>query len=123
MIFTGTDIIEIDRIKKSAKNPRFLSRVYSSAELKFFTKISFKPETLAANFCAKEAFAKALGSGVRGFKFNEISVLRDGVGAPFFILNGNAKKIVTSRHLELSLSLSHCKEYATAVVVAYTPNE
>lgn len=49
------------------------------------------PETIAANFAAKEAFAKALGTGVRGFSLNEVSVLRGELGAPYIKLAGNAK--------------------------------
>lgn len=119
MIKCGTDIIEIDRIKSSSKNPKFLSRVFSPAELKYFSQKSFNVSTIAANFCAKEAFSKAMGTGFRGFSMNEISVLRDSVGAPYFIFSGNAKKIVLAEKFKLSLSLSHSREYATAVVIAY----
>jgi len=119
MIKCGTDIIEISRIKRSIKNPKFLSRVYSPQELKYFVSISFNASTLAANFCAKEAFAKALGTGLRGFSLNDISVLRDSVGAPYLSLSGNAKQIVMREKLKFSLSLSHSKEFATAVVIAY----
>ena len=119
MIKCGTDIIEIERIKSSIKNPRFLSRVFSPAELKFFTQKSFNASTIAANFCAKEAFSKALGTGFRGFSMNEISVLRDSVGAPFFLFTGKAKKIITAEKFKLSLSLSHSREFAAAIVIAY----
>ena len=119
MIKCGTDIIEIDRIKESIKSPKFLARVFSPMELKYFTSKSFNPSSIAANFCAKEAFSKALGTGFRGFSMNEISVLRDSVGAPYFIFSGNAKKIVTAEKFRFSLSLSHSREYATAVVIAY----
>lgn len=119
MIKCGTDIIEIKRIKQSIQNPKFLARVFSPMELKYFASKSFNPSSIAANFCAKEAFAKALGTGFRGFSMNEVSVLRDSVGAPYFILSGKAKKIVNEEKFKLSLSISHSKEYATAVVVAY----
>jgi len=119
MIHTGIDLIEIDRIKKSIKNPRFLSRVFSPQELKFFVSKSFNASTIAANFAAKESFAKALGTGFRGISLNEISVLRDNVGSPYFSLSGRAKKIVVAEKLKLSLSLSHSKYYATAIVIAY----
>lgn len=119
MIRCGTDILEIDRIKKSIKSPKFLARVFSPAELKYFSNKSFNPSTITANFCAKEALSKALGTGFRGFSLSDISVLRDSMGAPYFILTGNAKKIVTQEKFKLSVSLSHSKEYATAVVIAY----
>lgn len=119
MIKCGTDILEINRIKNSIKNPKFLARVFSPAELKYFSAISFNPSTITANFCAKEALSKALGTGFRGISLNEISVLRDSMGAPYFILTGNTKKRVMAEKFKLNVSLSHSKEYATAVVIAY----
>ncbi len=122
LIYTGIDLVEIDRIKKSIKSPKFLSRVFSSQELKYFVSKSFNPSTIAANFCAKEAFSKALGTGIRGFSLNEVSVLRDGAGAPYILLSGKAKEAVKNRGLKLSVSLTHSKSYATAVVIAYMNN-
>lgn len=78
-----------------------------------------KAESVAANFAAKEAFSKALGTGVRGFSLNEVSVLRDESGAPFFAFSGNAERIVKERKLGFSVSLSHTKNMACAMVVAY----
>lgn len=119
MIHTGIDIIEIDRIKNSLKNPRFLSRLFSAQELKFFISKGLKPDVIAANFAAKEAFAKAMGTGFRGFSLNEVSVLRDSLGAPFIILSGKAKKLFIAEKLKMNVSLSHCKTYATAIVIVY----
>jgi len=119
MIHTGIDIIEIDRIKKSLKNPRFLSRLFSAQELKFFISKGLNPATIAANFAAKEAFSKAMGSGFRGFSLNEVSILRDSVGAPYITLSGNAKKVMMNEKFKISVSLSHCRAYASAVVLVY----
>ena len=117
----GIDIIEIDRIKRSIKNPKFLSRIFSPSELKFFSEKSFSPSTIAGNFCAKEAFAKAMGTGIRGFSFNEISVLRDYMGTPYISLKGNAKEMLKSKTGGncVTVSISHSKEIATAIVIAY----
>lgn len=123
MVKIGTDLIEIDRMKKSIRNPRFLSRIFSPSELRFFSQRSFHPATVAANFCVKEAFGKALGTGIRGFAFNEISVLRDGLGAPYILLAGNAKQLAQKSGLTFSVSISHTRVYATAVVAAYRANQ
>ena len=120
MIYTGIDLVEIDRIRRSIKNPKFLSRIFSSQELKFFSQKAFNEATIAANFCAKEAFAKALGTGMRGFSLNEVSILRDSVGAPYISLEGKAKEIVAEKKLKLSVSLSHTRIYATAIIIAFT---
>lgn len=85
-----------------------------------FEKKSCSAQTVAANFAAKEAFAKALGTGVRGFALDEISVLRDEQGAPYFVFTGKAKNIVEKSKLKFTLSLSHIKETACAMVIAYS---
>lgn len=118
-IKTGIDIIEIKRIAKIAKKPRFITRCFSADEIRFFITKSFNASTIAGNFCVKEAFAKALGKGFRGFAMNEVSVLRDRMNSPYISLEGNAKKLADAEKLSFSVSISHCRDYATAVVVAY----
>ena len=118
----GIDLIEIKRIEKSIRKPRFLSKIFSPSELKYFSEKCFKPEVIAGNFCAKEAFSKAMGTGFRGFSFNEISVLRDYSGSPYISVTGGAKKILQSKNCNVTVSISHTKEYATAVVIAYPKN-
>ena len=71
---------------------------------------------MAANFAAKEAFSKALGTGLRGFRLTEVQVLRDEWGAPFFQLDGTAAE--RARGLCFSVSLTHTREYAQAFVLA-----
>lgn len=112
----GIDMVEIQRIEKSLESERFINRVYSKEEQELLLKRNFKAETAAANFCAKEAFSKALGTGVRGFSLNEVSVLRDSMGAPYFKLSGNALKLAGSR--TFSVSLTHTKDTAAAFVTA-----
>ena len=118
MYTIGTDIIDINRIKKSAANDRFLSRVFSKKELDFLSSKKNPYPSMAGNWAAKEAFSKALGTGVRGFSLNEISVLRDENGKPYFELSGNALKF--SKDLSFSLSISHTDALAAAVVISYT---
>ena len=114
----GVDIISIDRMEKAVENPAFVKRVYGEAEtVLFVTEKKIKTNSLAANFAAKEAFSKALGTGVRGFDLNEVQVLRDELGAPYFKFSGRAKQIVDSKNLECKVSLSHEKDKAIAFVV------
>lgn len=116
----GTDIVEISRIRKSCQNKRFMERVYSEKEAALFLTKKDPYPSLAGNWAAKEAFSKALGTGVRGFELCEVSVLRDNSGAPYFEFTGKAKEIADSRKLDFSVSISHSKEYATAVVAAFS---
>lgn len=120
MIRVGTDIVEIDRIKKSAQRQSFVERVYSPQERVMFEERSFPYPSMAGNWAAKEAFSKALGTGVREFKLAEVEVLRDDMGAPYIKLSGNAEKIAGKLGLEFAVSISHSENYATAVVVAYS---
>ncbi len=112
----GIDIIEVKRIEKSIKNPKFVSRVYSEDEIKIISQKK-NAETAAGRFCVKEAFSKALGTGVRDFELKEVSTLNDELGRPYIEVTGNAKKLLNGRNT--SVSISHTSEYATAVVIIF----
>ena len=106
----GTDIVEISRIEKLMKNTNFLNRFFTSAEIEY---ICDKPQSAAAAYAAKEAYAKALGTGVRGFSLKDIEVLHDSVGKPYI----NAQNSACRENSNTFVSLSHCDEYAIAYVV------
>lgn len=112
----GTDIIEIDRIKKSLEKQTFLDRIYTKAEQRLYH--GNNPQTLAGNFAVKEAVAKALGCGFNGCSPLEIEVLRKLSGAPHINLYGNTKKIFDDMGCKnIFVSISHSKENAIAYVV------
>ena len=114
----GVDIVSVDRIEKSLERESFIKRIYGPAEIALFVgENKVKTNSLAANFAAKEAFSKALGTGVRGFDFDEVQILRNELGAPYFEFSGRAKQIVESKNLECKVSLSHEKDKAIAFVV------
>lgn len=115
----GTDLVLIERIKTSSQKGRFMERVYSEKERALFLTKKNPYETMAGNWAAKEAFAKAVKTGVRDFSMNEISVLRDELGAPYLELCGNAKALAESQGLDFDVSISHTSELATAVVIAF----
>lgn len=114
----GTDLISISRIKKSMEKENFQSFVFTKAELDCFFNID-KPkyQSLAANFRAKEAFSKALGTGVREFSLNEIEILRDQNGAPYFNFYGKAEQIINSLNVKTYVSLTHEGDIAQAFVI------
>lgn len=116
-IKTGIDLIEIERIRESVlKNPRFLNKYFGDEEIELFgEKRSF--ESLAGNFAVKEAFSKAMGTGIRGFSLCEVQTLRDEMGAPYVKLSGKALELFSD--FRISVSISHSKTDAAAVVVAY----
>lgn len=116
MILNGIDIADIGRIKKSMENPRFLEEYFSETEREYFRSVSFNPQSVAGAFCAKEAFSKAIGTGIRGFKLSDVSVCHDTLGKPYFKLYGEAARIAKKRKLNLTLSITHTDDIAAASV-------
>ena len=118
MLTTGVDIIEIPRIKQvlDRYGQRFLKRVFTPDEI---TYCRGRAPNLAGRFAAKEATMKALGTGVRGVSWKDIEVVRSESGAPSVKLHGRAeKRAVRLRVVDISVSISHSREYAVAFVVA-----
>ena len=112
----GIDIIEIERIKEAINNnPRFLNKIFTDDEIKYFESKGFKPESIAGNFAAKEAISKAIGRGIRDFNFKDIEILRNELGKPIVKTYNNLQQICIDYNvLEIKVSISHCKEYAVA---------
>ena len=118
---TGVDTIEIERVAASIERhgDRFLNRVYTDYEL---AACNGRVQSLAARFAAKEAVAKALGTGIwrEGIGWTDIEVGRDlDTGAPVLNLHGAALSQAEKLGLNTwSISLSHDREHAIAFVVA-----
>ena len=91
----GTDIIQVNRLKKSLNKKPFLSRIYSKEEILKCKRSKVNSNCFAKRFAAKEAFSKALGTGIsKGINFNEIIVLNEKSGKPYIKLINKTKKIV-----------------------------
>ena len=116
----GTDIVSIDRIKSSMKNKNFIKRIFDKKEILKCRKIKKNINCLAKRFAAKEAFSKALGTGIsNGINFNEIVVLNKKSGKPYLSLTGKTKKIFNTKLEEKKLKshyLSLMKNFAVAFV-------
>lgn len=112
----GSDIIEINRIKEAInKNNRFLDRIFTEEEIKYFKSKGFKYESIAGNFAAKEAISKAIGTGIRGFSFKDIEILRNELGKPIVKTYNTLTDICIKYNvIDIKVSISHCKEYAIA---------
>ena len=121
MLLAGIDLVEIQRIKKSMQNPRFLLRILGPSEYAQLELRGFPVQSVAASFSAKEAFSKALGTGFRGFSLREVELLRSENGRPSFKLSGNALEITQERKIVFQVSVTHTKEYASAVVIGEEP--
>ena len=115
----GTDIVDISRIKKIFNNnKKFKKRVFSLKEIKYCESKTDKIASYSKRFAAKEAFAKALGTGIsKGISFNEISIINNKNGAPFIELLGKTKTIaknITRKNNKIYLSLSDEKKICTS---------
>lgn len=115
---TGVDLIEIARIDEvvTRHGNHYLQRVYTPAELEYCGK---RAESLAGRFAAKEAVAKALGSGIGDITWTEIEILGDEQNAPVLTLHGKAQEKAKELGLTTwSLSISHSQSHSVAFVVA-----
>ena len=117
----GTDIVSVDRIKNSLKSKNFIYRIFNDKEILKCKKINNSINCYAKRFAAKEAFSKALGTGIsNGINFNEIVILNKKSGKPYISIIGQTKKILKkkfkNKNTKISLSLSDEKKYAVAFV-------
>ncbi len=116
----GIDIIDIDRIKKSAqRTPRFLERVFTGQELQYcFGKANPYP-SLAVRFAAKEAVRKLDPVFSGGIKYHDVEIVVDENGKPDLRLHGlAAEKGQLAGISSISVSLSHATQHAVAAVIA-----
>jgi len=117
----GTDLAEVGRIEQSISRfgRRFLERVYTPGEIAYCLRKKTSGESFAARFAAKEAGAKALGTGIsRGVSWKEFEVRREPSGKPLLHLSGRAAELAKELGVQrISLSLTHTKGMAMAVVV------
>ena len=115
---TGIDLVEIERFENAVRRhgARFLKRVFTPQEL---AEVGDNLASLAARFAAKEAVAKALGTGIGPVRWQEIEVLRGPARQPALHLHGAASQLAEELDLEnWSISLSHTHAHAIALVVA-----
>ena len=115
----GIDIVRVSRLQRWTDDPALVARFFHPAELQ---AVAERPEgqalALAARFAAKEAFGKALGTGIRGFRLHEVEVSNDRLGKPVLTLHGAAlERFQSSGSSRIHLSLTHETDNAVAVVI------
>lgn len=115
----GTDIAEVGRFEKWVKDAHMLERFFNQKECGFSGSLASQCQHYAARFAAKEAFSKALGTGISGFNLKEVYITKDENGKPVLNIEGAALSLMKERFGECNafVSLSHEKAYATAFVV------
>lgn len=116
----GVDIAKVSRFEKWLENPKMIERFFNDAEKVERGTPSFRCQHYASRFAAKEAFSKALGTGIVGFALTEVFVTNGKFGEPYINVMGSAKDLLESRcgkDAKVFVSISHEKEYAVATVV------
>ena len=117
----GVDIVKVDRIEQAVERwgYRFLKRIFTAAEIERCQQRARPAQCLALRFAAKEAFAKALGLGMRnGLRWRDIEVVHDHLGKPDLLLHNQAQRLLEAVEASRTwLSLSDERESALAVVV------
>ena len=118
----GVDIIENKRIKNSLKNLKFKKRIYSTKELAQSSLSKNKVGFFSKRFAAKEAFAKALGTGFSGnLNFKDIEIVNDKKGKPYYLKSKKISKIIYKnfniKKYNCFLSISDEKDYSTAFTI------
>ena len=122
ILWIGVDIIENNRIKNSLKNTKFKKRIYSDKELRQYVLSKNKNNFFSKRFAAKEAFAKALGTGFRmNLNFKDIEIIKDKMGKHEYIKTKKITKIVQKKfkvkNFNCFLSISDDKDYSTAFAI------
>jgi holo-[acyl-carrier protein] synthase len=114
----GVDIVEIDRIRDAHRRfgERFLRRIFLPEEIAHCLRLADPHPSLAARFAAKEAVAKALGTGFgKNLSFHSIRIHTEIGGRPSVHLDASGRKMLAAiRGSRIALSLSHCRRYAVA---------
>ena len=118
IIGLGTDIIEIERIKKAVAKKNFRDNVFTENEQSYCeSRGKNSAASYAARFAAKEAFFKALGTGIVT-RLTDVEIINNEHGAPKIFLHGKAKTLAESKGAEkIFVSLSHSREFATATCI------
>ncbi len=119
-IYTGTDIIEIDRIKDAIKSDTFIKKIFTEKEIEYCEskKDPARIQSYAARFAAKEAIFKAISKVLLldyGMEWKSIEILKEETGRPYVNLKIDSPK---KQNLKIDVSLSHIKDYAVATAVA-----
>lgn len=119
IIGMGVDIVDINRIQRALISPDFRDRVFTDNEQKYcLAKNAQGRASFSGRFAAKEAFLKAIGTGLRKGKLVDIEVVNDELGKPSLNLYNHYKDLMEQLGVKrIHLSISHTKDLAIAEVI------
>ena len=114
----GCDVCAISRMQKIMENPRFLERWFTPYEREYIGARKMSAQSAAGLFAAKEAFGKALGTGISGIAPDKVSIRHDAHGAPYYDINEAMKTAMEQKGAQFAhLSISHDGDVALAVAI------
>jgi holo-[acyl-carrier protein] synthase len=116
----GTDIIEVERIRKHIEAGfGFREKVFTTKEIDYCEGKVNKAQNYAARFSAKEAFLKAVGTGMRqGLSFTDVEVVNNDLGKPEMHLYGQALELIKRMGVtNLQISMTHLRDWVNAIVI------
>ena len=118
----GIDIVHNKRIRNLIKDKSFINRTFGKVEIDFSKKLSTKVNYFSKRFAAKEAFAKALGTGFRNnLNFKDIEIMNDKFGKPYYSKSKKITQLIRKefkvKNFKCFLSISDEKEYSTAFTI------
>ena len=121
----GVDVIENKRIRSLIRNKTFINRTFGSKEVKISNKILNKTNYFAKRFAAKEALAKAIGTGFRSkLNFKDIEISNDKIGKPYYVKTKKLDQIINKKFKQkkynLFLSISDENDYSVAFTILQT---
>ena len=114
----GIDILDKERIAELSREK--LAKIFTEAEMSYLQANNWEAQTIAGMFCAKEAFFKAVGTGLIPSKLHEVEIRYTMLGAPYFKL---APRMINEHKLntaKMHVSISHSRDLAIAVCVILT---
>lgn len=117
----GTDIVEVDRIRAAIERRKtaFINRIFTSGEQEYCQNAKDSAVCFSGRFAAKEAVLKALGTGLREMRWQDIEIIRDELGKPSVQLSAAAALLAQKRGVSrILLSISHTQEHALAFAIA-----
>jgi holo-[acyl-carrier protein] synthase len=125
IIGIGVDIVKNKRISLAVKKKSFINRIFGKNEISMSKKVDNRINYFSKRFAAKEALAKALGTGFRdGLNFKDIEIINNKQGMPYYIIspkiNNLIKKKKKVKNFNLFLSISDEKEYSIAFTIIQT---
>lgn len=122
MLSTGVDIVQVNRIEKLLrdKEDKFLKKIFTQNEVQYIKEKQKDPRTIAGIFAAKEAVAKALGTGIGEISWQDMEIIHDSRGKPRLNINKKLANLLRKgKHDSIELSISHEKEYAVAFAITF----